>query len=89
VGESSNWERFLAFGSELFFANEFFKQGFSVELILDSDKHWAKQKRKVPDFIVLKGEQNVLIEVASISGDETTSEIANYIRPLIEKKSFV
>ena len=88
VGESSNWRRFLAFGSELFFANEFLKQGFSVELILESDKHWAKPTRRPPDFFVLKDEKKFLIEVASIAGDETTSEVANYIRPLIEKSSF-
>lgn len=88
VAESSNWRRFLAFGSELFFANEFFKQGFSVEFILDSDKHWAKPTRKPPDFIVSKDEQKFLIEVASIAGDETTSEVAKYIRPLIKKSSF-
>jgi hypothetical protein len=88
VGESSNWRKFLTFGSELFFANEFFKQGFSVELILESDKNWAKPNRKPPDFIVLKDEQKFLIEVVSIAGDETISKVANYICPLIEKTSF-
>jgi hypothetical protein len=86
--ESSNWGKFLAFGSELFFANEFFKQGFSVELILESEKDWAKQHRRPPDFCVLNNDHKFLIEVACISGDETTSEVAARISPIIRQSSF-
>jgi hypothetical protein len=88
VGESSSWGNFLAFGSELFFANEFFKQGLSVELILASEKSWNKRGQKPPDLLVLKDEQKFLIEVARISGDETTSEVAARISPLIRQSSF-
>jgi hypothetical protein len=88
VGESSSWGKFLAFGSELFFANEFSKQGFSVELILESEKCWARQNRRPPDLLVFKDDQKLLIEVARISGDETTSEVAARISPLIRQSSF-
>ena len=88
AGESSSWVNFLSFGSELFFANEFFKQGFSVELILAYERCWARQNRRPPDLLVLKDEQKFLIEVARISGDETTSEVAARISPLIRQSSF-
>ena len=88
VGESSSWGKFLAFGSELFFANEFFKQGLSVKLILESEKCWNRQNRRPPDFLVFKDEQKLLIEVARISGDETTSEVAARINPLIRQSYF-
>ncbi|MEQ9552914.1 MAG: hypothetical protein RIM23_25270 [Coleofasciculus sp. G3-WIS-01] len=88
VEESSSWSNFLSFGSELFFANEFSRQKFSVELILKSTECWNKEGRKIPDFSVLKDNQNFLIEVARISGDETTSEVASRISPLIRRSSF-
>ncbi len=88
MGESSSWGKFLAFGSELFFANEFFKQGLSVKLILESEKCWNRQNRRPPDFLVFKDEQKLLIEVARISGDETISEVAARISPLIIQSYF-
>ena len=86
--ESSDWGKFIAFSSELVFANEFSKQGFSVELILPSEQCWNKERRQPPDLSVLKDEQKFLIEVTRISGDETTFEVAARISPLIRQSSF-
>ncbi|EDX77312.1 hypothetical protein MC7420_449 [Coleofasciculus chthonoplastes PCC 7420] len=88
VEESSSWSNFLSFGSELFFANEFSRHNFSVELILKSKDCWNKEGRQIPDFSVLKDKHKFFIEVARISGDETTSEVAARIRPLIRHSSF-
>ena len=86
--ESSCWNRFLSFGSELFFANEFFKQKFNIELILGSEKIWSKPNRKSPDFYASKDGSRFLVEVSRISGDETTSEVAYQISSIVKESNF-
>ncbi|MBK1988667.1 hypothetical protein A0J48_014145, partial [Sphaerospermopsis aphanizomenoides BCCUSP55] len=83
--DTTNLNKLYSLSSELFFANEFRKLGFSVSLIPDNTPEWPT---KSPDMCVVKEGREFLIEVARISGDETTSEIADSIRSLIKKSPF-
>lgn len=85
LAETVNWQKFLSFGSELFFGNEFLSQDFSINFIPDYSKDWSGKK---PDFSALKGGQNFLTEVARVSDDETVDEIAARIKPIIIKSPF-
>jgi hypothetical protein len=83
--DTTSWSKLPALNSELFFANEFTKMGFSVSLIPDNTPEWPKQS---PDMCVVKEGREFLIEVARISDDETISEIADSITTVVEKSSF-
>lgn len=82
---TTDWEKFNSLSSELCFANELIKLGFSVSLIPDNTPEWTieegKKKRDntSPDISAVKNGQEFLIEVARISDDETTSEISDFI----------
>jgi hypothetical protein len=89
--EVSEWNKFLSLGSELFFAYEFVKLGFDVSLIPDNSSEWKNSNGKdcsSPDIRIQKNGKEFLIEVARISDDETTSDIAQKINPIIRKNIF-
>lgn len=93
--DTTTWEKLCSLYSELFFANELRKLGFYVSLIPDNTPEWTIKKGKKeqsntsPDIYVLKDELEFLIEVAQISDDETTSEIAESIRTVVNKSPFI
>ncbi|MEM8718148.1 MAG: hypothetical protein AAGE84_02410 [Cyanobacteria bacterium P01_G01_bin.39] len=89
--ETNTWSKFLSFGSELFFAHEFAKLGFKVSFIPDNNSEWKRENGQdipSPDIVVEKHGQKLLIEVARIKDDETTSDIAIQINPIIKKNPF-
>ncbi|WP_413171920.1 hypothetical protein [Anabaena azotica] len=83
--DTTSWSKLPSLNSELFFANEFAKMGFSVSLIPDNALEYPK---KSPDISVLKDGREFLIEVALISGDETTSEIGESIATVARETHF-
>jgi hypothetical protein len=83
--DTTHWGKLCSLNSELFFANEFAKMGFSVSLISDNAREYHK---KSPDISVLKDGREFLIEVALISGDETISEIEGSITTVVKESSF-
>lgn len=89
--EANTWSKFLSLGSELFFAYEFVRLGFDVSLILDNSKEWKKsngQDCPSPDIKMQKDGKEFLVEVARLSDDETTSNIAQKINPIIRNNIF-
>lgn len=89
--ETDTWSKFLSFGSELYFASEFAKLGFKVSFIPDSSPEWKTDDGRdipSPDIYIEKNDLKFLIEVARIKDDETTSDIAIKINPIIKKYPF-
>jgi hypothetical protein len=88
--ETTSWSKIPSLTSELFFANEFAKLGFSVELISDSESNWQHRDKRIPspDFLASKDGESIFVEVARIGGDETISQIIDAISPLLSDTSF-
>lgn len=89
--ETNTWFKFISFGSELYFASEFANLGFKVSFIPDNSSEWKRENGQdipSPDISIEKNNQKILIEVARIKDDETTSDIAIQINPIIKKSSF-
>ena len=89
--ETNGWFKFLSFGSELYFANEFSKLGFEVSFIPDNSSEWKRENAQdipSPDICVENKDQKFFIEVARIKDDETTSEIAIQINLTIKENPF-
>lgn len=89
--ETNTWSKFLSFGSELYFASELAKLGFKVSFILDNSSEWKTDDSKdipSPDIYIERNGLNFFIEVARIKDDETTSDIAIKINPIIKKYPF-
>ena len=89
--ETNTWSKFISLGSELFFAHEFVKLGFEVSLIVDNCYEWKSangQDIPSPDISIEKNGQQFLVEVARIKDDETRSDIATQINPIIKKYPF-
>ena len=89
--ETNTCSKFLSFGSELYFANEFTNLGFKVSFIPDNSPEWKRENGQdipSPDINIKMNNQKFLIEVARIKDDETTSDIAIQINPIIKKSSF-
>lgn len=90
LAEATNWDKLVALESELFFAKEFGKLGFSVTFISDSDREWYKGKQQTPspDLLVEKDGEKILIEVARISDDETRFEIQDRLIKIVRQTGF-
>ncbi|MEE9354981.1 MAG: hypothetical protein V3U75_05265 [Methylococcaceae bacterium] len=89
--ETSSFDRFLSFGSELVFANEFVFKGFGVELYVGNEAMWEQPNSSsipTPDLSVDLRVMKMFTEVARVSGDETTSDIAALINPTIRELGF-
>jgi hypothetical protein len=88
--DATNWHKLICLASELSFAKKFFSLGFTVSLIPDSSFEWRdnNQQTPSPDLCVTNNSQQMLIEVARISGDETIAEIQDILGNIVRQTCF-